>query len=242
MPPLRVTRFLQEPGHCSIAACASVANYHNREIDYDMAKAECREYVLENLSEGLYSPHIGMLLNNLGFNKVEIITSDITIFDYSWKKFTKAKLKESLLDLSKQKKAEAYVREQSILLIDFLDLRKLNKVTIDYRFAKYLRQAIDRSLPAVVSFNWTMYFEFSKENDRGKPDPMGDYSEHAVVVRGYNDKYLHIVDSHWKSYKYKLRKYREGYYLMRWEDFLTCAGMGDIIIPSEYDPSTVSVL
>lgn len=241
MRPLRVTRFLQEPGHCSIAACASVANYQNRDVDYDVSKALCQKYVLENTKEGLYSAHIALLLNHLGFRKVDLITSDITIFDYSWKKLSKSKLRECLLNYSKKQDGEDYLKEQTKLLADFLGLKKRkNNIVIDYRFSKYLKKALDEGFPAVVSFNWTMYFEFAKENDRGKPDPFGDYSEHAVVARGYSDKYIHIVDSHWKFYKYKLSKYREGYYLMRWEDFLTCAGMGDIIIPREYDPALMS--
>jgi len=111
-----------------------------------------------------------------------------------------------------------------------------NQVIIDYRFGNYIREYIDAGLPIVLSFNWTIYFEFRKENSQGIPSSAGCSQEHAVAVRGYNQRGVHVVDSHYQFYKgRKRKKYRNGMYLITWEQLMTCMGCGDLILPSDYN-------
>ena len=62
----------------------------------------------------------------------------------------------------------------------------------------------------------------------------GDYTEHAVVVNGYDDIGVWIIDSHHKYYKYKRKKYRRGFYKISWENLMSCMGQGDVCLPEEY--------
>jgi uncharacterized protein YvpB len=114
-----------------------------------------------------------------------------------------------------------------------------NQLVIDHHFSSHIREALDNGLPVLVSFNWNMYFEYPKAKEKKNPefkDVISGYPEHhAVVARGYNDKYIHIVDSHWEYYKRKLSKFRKGYYTIPWEEFMTVMGMGDVIIPEDYE-------
>jgi hypothetical protein len=69
MPKCKVNRFLQDPGHCSIAACATLVNFYNPSIDYNDVKEICGGDAGENSFEGLDSGEIGILLNKVGFFK-----------------------------------------------------------------------------------------------------------------------------------------------------------------------------
>jgi hypothetical protein len=62
----------------------------------------------------------------------------------------------------------------------------------------------------------------------------GDYSEHEVVIYGYDEKGVYILDSHHKLYRGRLAKYRKGRYKMDWETLHTVMGFGDLIIPERY--------
>ena len=114
-----------------------------------------------------------------------------------------------------------------------------NKLKIDYRFGEHIRTAIDRDMPVIISFNWTMFFKYQKWANNHKPDPIkGDYEWHAAVVRGYSDKGAAIVDSSHEYYKYRLARYRKGKYIIPWEDLMVCMGMsGTLHIPTSYDES-----
>ena len=236
MRPLNVKRYKQDPSHCSIAASASLANFSNRKINYQMAKEICRQDILKETGGGLWSGQIGLLLNALGFRKVTVISSDLTTFDYSWKKLSKTKLIGKLEKAKRKRSLGTTICANCKSFYQFLSASPKNNVNIDYRFADYIKDALDSNYPIIISFNWTMFFEYTKENEKGKKDPfLGDYSEHAVVARGYNKKGVHIVDSHHRFYKYSRSKYRQGYYVIPWHELMTVMGQGDVIIPEEYD-------
>jgi len=236
MRPLNVKRYKQDPAHCSIAASASVANFNNRKINYDIAKGICRRDVTTDADSGLWSGQIGLLLNALGFRKVTVISSDLTIFDFSWKNLSKPKLIEELAKAKRKRSLGADICGSCKAFHNFLLNSSRNNIIIDYRFANYIKNALDRHYPLIISFNWTMFFEYAKEDARGRKDPyFGDYAEHAVVARGYNKKGVHIVDSHHRFYKYSRSKYRNGYYVIPWHELMTVMGQGDVIIPEEYD-------
>ena len=113
-----------------------------------------------------------------------------------------------------------------------------NTVKIDYDFEKHIKKALNRRCPVLLNFNWTMFFKFSKENSKGEYDPINGVGvDHAVVANGYDKNGIWIVDSHHEYYKYSRKKYRRGFYKMKWGHLLTCMGSGDVIVPEEYEGS-----
>ena len=80
-----------------------------------------------------------------------------------------------------------------------------------------------------------MFFRFAKEKADGSLDPIkGDYEEHAVVIYGYNNRGVYICDSHHQFYKYRLKKYKKGFYCISWEQLMTVMGTGDVFLPEEF--------
>lgn len=232
---LDVTRFLQRPSHCSIAASASLANYYNPSIDYELALKVCKEQTFKP-DDGLLTPHIGILLNALGFKKVTIISADINILDFAWKKLSKKDLFETMIEAGNCKRQDHVYKEQIRAYLQFMAVpRYNNKLVIDHHFGKHIREAISQKKPILISFNWNLFFEYGKWNKKGKIDPiLGDSEEHAVVVSGFDDKGVHIVDSHNQMYFGRLAKYKNGRYTIDWETLHTVMGKGDIIIPDNY--------
>jgi len=100
-----------------------------------------------------------------------------------------------------------------------------NSLVIDNNFAQYIRRVLNSGRPIGVSFNWTKVFKMP----RTKTGIGGEDEEHAVVIRGYDDKGVFIVDSHFECYRGKRKKYRGGYYKLSWETFLLNT-TGDLII------------
>lgn len=242
MRPLNVARFKQDPAHCAIAASAVVANFQNRKIDYQLAKYVCQNKVVKDTSEGLWSGQIGLLLNRLGFKKVTLVSSDMDIYDYTWSQFTRPKLIELLRKTVRTYSIDEVTRGNAKCSYKFLEESPANKIVIDYHFADFIRESLDAGFPLVLSFNWTIFFQFPKYNEKGKLDPHnGSPEHHAVVARGYNTKGVHIVDSHHRFYKYSRKQYREGYYLIPWEELLTIMGTGDLVIGEDFDPSVLDV-
>lgn len=227
---LRVQRFLQEPGECAIAAAASVANFYHKDINYDFARDIC-----DPDGEGMYTADIARLLNRLGFTKVTVISADLNQLDFEWKKLSKddliAQLKRSSRwnpDLGYRDCASSYVK---FLTDDTCN----NDLVIDSHFGNHIRKHLSQGKPVLASFNWNMFFQFPKWNDRGKPDPIkGDYEEHEVVIVGYDNDGVDIVDSHHELYHGKLAKFRTGRYRMDWETLHTVMGFGDVILPDKF--------
>ena len=80
-----------------------------------------------------------------------------------------------------------------------------------------------------------MYFKYTKQGEKALDPIKGEFEEHAVVAYGYNKKGVYICDSHHQLYKYRLKKYRDGLYIIPWEHLMTIMGMGDIYIPEDYE-------
>ena len=238
MRPLRVNRFKQDPAHCAIAACAAVANYYNKEVNYELATHIAHKEVTKQTNEGLYSGQIGLLLNHLGFSKVKVITCNLDNVDYAWAKMTKPQIINEITTVlhSRDPWINPDKRYELLSFRDFLTCPGFsNSLKIDHYFAEWIRKALDKGLPIVISFNWNMFFKHPNWSMAGEPDSIRGVPEyHAVVVRGYNDKEVHIVDSHWEHYKRRLKQYRDGYYTISWEELMTVMGTGDVIIPEKY--------
>ncbi len=184
----------------------------------------------------MYSGHIGSLLNHLGFKSVKIITCDLDIVDFTWNKFSHRK-KVAAMNAMLRTRLDEDIRDNLHALKDFLsDKRFKNSVVIDHHFGEQIRNALDAKTPILVSYNWTMLWGFPKTDYDDIPDYIrGGQDYHSVCLRGYNDKGIHVVDSHWEFYKRKLIEYRNGFYTIPWEELLTVIGTGDIIVPSDYD-------
>lgn len=225
----KLKRFLQDPSCCAWASVASVGNFFNRKIDYDFVCG-----VMEPDGNGLYTPSIAMLLNEIGFKEVTVVSADLDQLDFCWKGLTKNKL---ILELKRCRRSPRYeYREQVQQYIEFLeDKENRNNLVIDMHFGNHIREALDNGLPVLISFNWNLFFNYPKWNDNREVDPIkGEFEQHEVVVYGYDDKGVNILDSHHEMYKGKLRKFRSGRYKMDWETLMTVMGTGDLIIPGGY--------
>lgn len=233
MQKLKITRFKQKPGHCAIASCATAANHHNDEIDYEQTQKIAKRKVVKDIDEGLDSGEIGSLLNHLGFQKVTVVTTNLEIFDYSWSKYKKGRLLLRMNEMAKSYKGE--YRGVLKSLRKWLGTNEFdNNIVIDYDFGKYIRQSLDSGNPIVLSFNWTMYFKYPKYK-RAIPNALrGEFEEHAVVAYGYNKKGVHICDSHHECYRYKLKSFRDGLDTIPWEHLMTTMQWGDLYIPEDY--------
>ena len=233
MKKLNVKRFLQEPSHCAIASIASLTNFYNENIDYEITKRIAKKKVSENTSDGFDSGEIWLLLNYMGFNKVTLISNNSNIFDCTWDKLGRNKLLKELKH-SKNKINKDY-RDESNSIYKWLKKKGFdNNIVIDYRFGKYIRKFLNTKKPLLFSFNWTMFFRQSKQCG-DSPDPIkGETEEHMVTAYGYNKRGVYICDSHHQYYKYKRKKYRRGFYKISWENLMTCMGQGDVFLPEEY--------
>ena len=234
MPKLKVQRYLQDPSHCGIASCATIGNFYNKKIDYEKTK-EVAQKMFKDTGEGLFSTEMGRLLNTLGFENVLFVNMDLQIFDCSWAKLNKKQLCEMLVKVKRRKEEQ---RDQTKDILKFLE-HKGNSIILDYHFAQYVTEYINKGCPLISCFNWTKFFDFVKISDKGEYDSLkGDVEYHAVVVCGYNDKGVFIVDSHNDCYKYKLKKFRQGEYCMPWEDYI--AVTTDLVIPYGYQEELCS--
>lgn len=225
----RMRRYLQDAGACAFGAVASVGNYFNRKLNYDVV---CK--ILQPDGEGLYTPDIGILLNTVGFTEVTIITADLDQVDFKWKDLTKNKLVEQL-KTSRRSHPDSGCREVARQYVKFLEAESGNNLVIDMHFGDHIRKALDQGVPVLASFNWNLFFNMPKWNEYGEDDPIkGEFEQHEVVIYGYDDKGVNILDSHHEMYKGKLKKYRRGRYRMDWETLMTTMGCGDLIIPGGY--------
>ncbi|NJL70081.1 MAG: hypothetical protein HC888_00095 [Candidatus Competibacteraceae bacterium] len=244
MKPLNVKRYRQDPSHCAIASSGSIANFYNKNIDYEYAKAVAYS-MFKDISNGLYSAQVGLLLNNLGFESVTLVSSDLFTLDYSWSSLTRRQMVNRFEAVKKRRNLDAYGidRENIKSFSEFLRAdHRDNSLVIGYNFADFICDAIDRQEPIIITYNWTMYFKYPKTSADGTADPLGDYTEHAVVARGYDKEGVFIVDSHHREYVGRLKKFVNGYYKMSWDHLLSCMGQGDVIIPRRYNPDLVKQL
>jgi len=235
MYKLDIKRFIQEPSCCAVAASASISNYYNSDITYEITKTTAEDMLDGEVLDGLYSGEIANLLGLMGFQKIDIISSNMSFLDYSYAKLSKKQLTSELHHLSKSKYHNEYKGNIKSFVSLLSNKEYDGNLIIDYHFGKYIKDSIRKNRPVIVSFNWSMFFRLPKRYC-GKSDPdRGDSEEHAVVVCGFDKSHTYIVDSHCDFYKYSLKKYRSGYYKIKWEELMSVVGQGDVIIPYKYN-------
>lgn len=233
MRKLPVTHFVQEPSHCAVASSACVANYYDKSNNYETVKAVTKENVVKDTSCGLDTGEMALLLNFLGFRKVTVVSANLEYLDWGWAKQTKKGMIECLHE--KRPHLCALYKSHVDCFCKFLQNEGFdNRLVVDYDFGSYIRDFIDAGKPVEITFNWTLFFKFSKY-DGDNPDPiLGKCEEHAAVVCGYDSKNVRICDSHHQYYKYRLKKYRQGFYNIKWEHLMMAMSHGELILPDNY--------
>ena len=224
-----VKRYTQRTSECALAACASLANYYDSEVNYSYLRGLVPP---SKRVGGMYTPQQGLLLNRLGYTHITIVSADYSLFDWTWAKLSKKSLvsklkrKKIYLDQSSVDEAEAMKHYIKWLQMDGCN----NNLIIDYNFPKYIKRHLNAGRPVGASFNWTAMFKLSKYDKNGKNDSKGDAVEHAVVLRGYDNEGVFVVDSHTRFYRGRLKKYKSGRYKVPWSKFLVNAPYGDLLL------------
>lgn len=210
---LTVRRFPQRSQECGIASVSSIANYYDPNIEY----SDVRKLVAdESRVNGMQVPQQALLLNDLGYSKVTIITHDLDMFDYSWNRFCNATVASRLRKVKRyfSQKGEsdyASLTENYIkwLLRDGCE----NRVKIDHDFAKYIKRHLRDGRPVSCILNWNAMYKRAKAKTQSA---VGQTDFHAVVARGYDCNDVFVVDS--DSFRNE-----NGYYKIKWSRFLTVA-------------------
>lgn len=223
---LKVHRFRQHSnGTCAVAACSALANFYDNITKY---KEVCKLVDIETINkEGMTTPEEGLLLNQLGLKKITIITADSYYFDFSW---TNRSNKWKIERLKKvrarhRKESNHELADTANLYIKFLqNMECENNVVIDWDFSKWIKTVIRKGHPLIASINYTSYYKIKKEHNEDPDDIKGDPVEHALVIRGFDDHYIYVVDS-----LGKVTQIYNGYYKIKWEHFLSNFGTGDLL-------------
>lgn len=217
---LGVKRYRQRTNECAIAACSSVANYYNKEINYKETRMMVPIYARQG---GLFTSQQAKLFNKLGFSKVTIVTSNLDLIDYSWSKFPKQKIIKKLEKLQTHYrktqgiKSDIY-KDVTGLLLWLKDDQNDNNIIIDCDFSKHIKRSLNYGRPVSASINATTMFGLKKWPFKRDSDIKGQGLHHAIVIRGYDNKGVYVVDS------------EEGYYKISWEKLLTSIPGGDLIL------------
>lgn len=223
---LRVNRYCQFFNECAIASLSSIANYTDRNIDYNYVRSLVPA---KKRPQGMFSPDQGLLLNKMGFSAT-IVTADQMVFDFSWSKLSKKGLIQKLKEKRKYYKSKPgpdnKVKRQCVeRYIEWLESDYDNRIIIDWDFPKYIKSNLQNKIPVGASINFTSLFRFKKEPVKGSHgDIYGDEQEHAIVLKGYNDSHVFVVDSEgYMGYR------RQGHYKLSWESLLINIPNGDLI-------------
>lgn len=235
---LSVKRFKQKSNECAVCASTSLANYYDKSIVYNKVRKLLNARTRQN---GLYTVEQADLLNTLGFECVTIVTNDLNLVDYSWSKLSKSGLVRKLEKLlSHIRRSKSHFSPHSTLstyqksreqcvskMIEWLkNTEHDNRLVIDHDFPKYIKKSLDQGHPVGVSVNATSMFRLKKGGAKRDADIKGEVEEHALVIRGYDDKGVFIVDSDFSTEA----RYKTGYYKVTWEQLLINMSSGDLLL------------
>lgn len=228
---LSVKRFKQLGNECSVAAASSLANYYDNSVNYENSR---HLLPLRTRKHGLYTAQQAKLLNLIGFSKVNVVTSDLDIIDYSWSGLGKKGLIKKLERLhryySRTKHIHGDYHQLVFELYSWLANKEYdNNLIIDNDFAKYIRRSINRGRPVCVSVNANSLYKLKKKPlSKIESDIYGHRTDHSLVIRGYDNKGVFIVDSD-SDRRFEWKKYSKGYYKLSWDKLLTNIPGGDLI-------------
>ena len=232
MKILPISVYSQRNAECAVASMASVSNFYRSDLDYEYMRDLVGRSFPNFSKEGLDTGEMCIVLNKVGFRRVSIVSTDVGIFDYKWRTFSKQKMKETLkLKIKKTKNKDD--KEYAKLYYKFLDFNKNNKLILDYEFDKYIVKEIDKNRPLLLSFNWNILFREPKRDKNEVEDQFtGEYMYHAVVVCGYNKAGVFLADSHKSMRSRRNIKYiKKGIYHVEWKYIMLALGRaGDLIL------------
>jgi len=143
--------------------------------------------------------------------------------DWEYNEMDKSDIRRNLRKKMKQRAYNA--KDDCESLKEFLSPYRDNTLEIGFDYKNVITNHIDSGVPVVITFNWTMLFKASKDEN-------GNYENHAVCACGYDKDGVIVIDSH--HYKYK-KKYNKGNYGISWYNLMSVMGsQGDIVIPCDY--------
>jgi hypothetical protein len=213
---IRVQRFRQRKDECAIAAVATLANYYDPLMSY----RDIRRLVsVKDRKSGLDAAQQGMLLNQLGFTKITIVSYDLLVFDYGWNRYTNKGIVSRLSKLHRLLVARGETEYAKLArhYIAWLGASACeNHLKIDNDLAYYVKRYIRLQRPIGAIMNHTSMYKDSKGSIATGGDIRNYAKYHAVVIRGYDADNVFLVDS--DSYRNA-----SGFYKMKWSKFLTTA-------------------
>ena len=233
---LDVTNYKQLNCQCAVASVASVVNYFDSDVDYEVVRDIAFGVNSKFSSNGLHTAQIGLLLNLCGFKKVSIYSNDDITFDYDWSNISKARLINQLVNKTKANNIDETIKHQMKIYIDFLHKQKLNKIVFDYDFKKIITKSIQNQLPVLLCFNWNKLFHKSRK-DPYFGNKQGQAQYHQVVIVGCNDQLVCIQDPNdnlFKCPKKRIEYVDKGRYFMKWDILASVISRGQIHVAEKY--------
>jgi len=220
---LSVKAFKQQANGCGLAAVASIAHFYDKGITYKTIRKLADQKFIQ---DGMYTYEQATLLNELGFGKVTVVSADMDILDISWNKRRRSTLIKRLRKGARYwKRKEEETAEILRGYSKWLDQSDENRLIIDSDFPKYIRRDLSNGRPVGASFNVNSLFKMGKSDDiKGEPE------QHAVVLRGYDDKGVFVVDMNFQYSTRKETKKPRGFYKLSWEKFLCNMPSGDLLL------------
>lgn len=225
---LHVRRFNQIGAECGVASLASLVNYFDPTIDYK----HVRSFIdpLDNIIEdGIETFQQVKLLNNIGYKSITIVSHNEDLIDFSWAGKSKNEIILGMKKLRKQHIKDKF--ESGVIMIDGIigrleDSECDNNIIIDSEFHKHIKHSLKSGKPVLTSIQFNSFHKISK-NYTGEATVY-----HSIVIRGFDNKGVFIVDSHnFDLRHWQFKKYQSGYYKVSWEKFLVnIPEDGDIII------------
>jgi len=236
---LPIKRFRQRTGECSLAAIASFCNFYDEETTYrSLRKWYGLKWARGKKFKGLESYEYCELLNELGYVKVKVVTADLDVMDFSWNR-----LKRRTIIRRMRERAEHWRRvgdvdstDEMLSWANWLGQKDCdNKIVVDVDFHKQIKRTLRDGHPLLASVNWTALFSYRKWPDNSwipkiRGDVFGEPDYHLFVIRGFDNKGVYIIDSHWQYYNGSRSKYSSGRYRLSWERYLMSVQRGDLIM------------
>lgn len=239
MKILSLNIYKQKNEDCAVATVASVANYFNNNITYSQVCSLAEKTNKGCLANGMFSGDIGILLNNVGFNKIQICTSDIELYDFSWSLLEKKELCRKIKQASIKNKDYKQIYSN---VYNFLKFKKENSLIVDLDFKKHIIESIDKDKPVLVTIDLTILHKDSKVNN-GKIDTiMGSTERHEVIAVGYDEQYICIVNPHKDKRRNSMLKYIDkGIFMMKWEHFISISSSCDLHLIKDEMPIELNI-
>lgn len=183
---------------CVQASASQILSYYGIEKTIDQVKQEVPVYVdATGVIRGTSLGHIATYFQKLGL-KTTLHTSDIIIFDPTWKNLNSEKLIQKLTLRQPFIQHGWYDQETLITIVDgyIQYLKKHGTITLSIIDVSYLLQYLQQG-PIFMSVSYNVLnhcakYDFSKTNT---PDDIkGLPSTHAIIISGYKDGFFDVVD------------------------------------------------